>query len=92
MKFYYPNFTLGRKEAIFGDIKSKGESVINTMLLLAKQFIWKEKFCSKNIDEVKYISFMRKELNYLLENMDFKGNGIKFRNEWINILEHFNVD
>ena len=92
LKFYYPNFTLGRKEAIFGDIKSKGDSVINTMLLLAKQFIWKEKFCSKNIDEVKYISFMRKELNYLLENMDFKGNGIKFRNEWINILEHFNVD
>ena len=91
LEFYYPYFTLGRKEAIFGDIKSKGDSVINTMLLLSKQFIWKEKFGSKNIDEVKYITFMRKELNFLLESMNYQGNGIKFRTEWNNILEHFNI-
>ena len=91
LETYFPNFTLGRKEAIFGDIKSSGDSVINTMLLLAKQFLWREKFGSKNIDEATYISFMRRELGFLLENMDFKGNGIKFRKDWINILEHFNV-
>ena len=91
LKTYFPNFKLGRKEAIFGDIKSKGDSVINTMLLLSKQFIWKEKFGSKNIDEVKYITFMRKELNFLLESMNYQGNGIKFRTEWNNILEHFNI-
>ena len=91
LEFYYPNFTLGRKEAIFGDIKTKGDSVINTMLLLAKHFIWREKFGSRNIDEVKYISFMRKELGFLQENMDFKGNGIKFRTDWNSILEYFNV-
>ena len=61
LRIYFPNFNLGRKEAIFGDIKSKGDSVINTMLLLAKQFICMEKFGSKNIDEIKYISYMRRE-------------------------------
>ena len=51
----------------------------------------REKFGSRNIDEVKYISFMRKELGFLQENMDFKGNGIKFRTDWNSILEYFNV-
>ena len=91
LEIYFPNFTLGKKEAIFGDIKSAGDSVINTMLLLAKQFIWREKFGSKNIDEATYISFMRRELGFLQENMNFKGSGIKFRTDWSDILEHFNV-
>ena len=30
---YFPEFNLGRKEAIFGNVKSKGSSVINTMIL-----------------------------------------------------------
>ena len=91
LELYFPNFTLGRKEAIFGDIKSTGDSVINTMLLLAKQFIWKEKFGSKNIDEANYISFMRRELCFLQKNMDFKGNGAKFRTDWFNLLQHFDI-
>ena len=91
LKLFFPNFSLGKKEAIFGDINTKGDSVINTMLLLAKQFIWREKFGSKNIDEATYISFMRRELCFLQENMNFKGQGIKFRNDWTNILAHFNV-
>ena len=91
LEFYFPNFKLGRKEAIFGDCNTKGDSIINTMLLLAKQFIWREKFGSKNIDDVNYINFMKKELGFLLENMDYKGNGILFRTEWLDILQHFNV-
>ena len=91
LEIYFPNFTFSRKEAIFGDIKSSGDSIINTMLLLAKQFIWREKFGSKNIDEANYISFMRRELGFLQENMDFQGNGMKFRTNWIDILDHFNV-
>ena len=91
LEFYFPNFKLGRKEGIFGDSNTKGDSIINTMLLLAKQFIWREKFGSKNIDDVNYINFMKKELGFLLENMDYKGNGILFRTEWLDILQHFNV-
>ena len=34
LNFYFPDFRLGRKEAIFGDSKSNGDSVINTMILL----------------------------------------------------------
>ena len=52
---YFPNFILGRKEAIFGEIKSRGDSVINTVILLAKQFPWRQKFGSKNIDELQFI-------------------------------------
>ena len=36
---YFPQFHLGRKEAIFGDYNTRGDSIINTMILLAKQFI-----------------------------------------------------
>ena len=36
---YYPNFQVGLKEAIFGDIKSEGNSVPNSLLVPARQFI-----------------------------------------------------
>ena len=88
---FYPQFNLGRKEAIFGDIKSEGNSVINTVLLLAKQFLWRQKFGSKNLDELSYIIFMQRELNFLMEKMDFKGGKLKFCIEWANILQYFNV-
>ena len=91
LKLFFPNFSLGKKEAVFGEINTKGDSIINTMLLLAKQFIWREKFGSKNIDEANYISFMKRELGFLQENMEFKGNGMKFRTEWNDILKHFNA-
>ena len=39
ISYYFPHFNLGRKEAIFGDYNTKGNSIINTMIILAKQFI-----------------------------------------------------
>ena len=89
---YFPDFTLGRKEAIFGDVNSKGNSVINTMILLAKQFLWRQKFGSKTLNEIQYILFMKQELQYLQEIMNFKGDKIKFCTEWLDILLHFNVN
>ena len=78
LKQYFPHFDLGHKEAIFGDTNSKGESVINTMLLSAKQFIWRQTFGTKNLDESQYISYMRNELNLIIEEMNFKGELIRF--------------
>ena len=91
ISMYFPNFRLGRKEAIFGDINTKGDSIINTMLLLGKQFIWRQKFGSKTLDEISYILYMKCELNFLLQIMDFKGEKDKFCKEWENILSHFEV-
>ena len=92
LTLYFPNFKLERKEAIFGDINSRGDSVINTVILLAKQFLWRQKFGSKNIDELQFIIYMRNELKFLMKTLEFKGDGSLLHVEWINILQHFNVD
>ena len=91
LSHYYPNFKLGRKEAILGDYKSKGNSVTNTMILLAKQFIWTEKFGRKDLNELHYILFMQKELKLILDTMQFKGEKYTFYAEWSEILEHFAI-
>ena len=88
---YYPQFKLGKKEAIFGDINTSPDSAINTMLLLAKQFIWRQKFGSKTLDEISFIIYMKNELNFLYQTMDFKGEKNNFLREWDAILEHFEV-
>ena len=86
---YFPQFRLGRKEAIFGDIDTKGDSVINTMLILAKKFLWTRKFGSKNLDEIQLIIFMKQELKFLLDKMEYKGEGIRFSTDWAEIIQHF---
>ena len=88
---FFPDFRLGMKEAIFGDYNSKGNSVINTIILLTKHFIWIQKFSAKNLNELHYNLFMKKELYLLLKVMQEKNLREKFENEWANILEHFGV-
>ena len=91
LTYYYPQFHLGRKEAIFGDINSKPCSVINTILLLSKQFLWKQKFTSKKLDDVMFINFMRTELNQLVNIMQIKEKSAEFLKNWDSILDHFEV-
>ena len=91
LKLYFPNFNLGRKEAIFGDHQSNGNSAINTMIIFSKQFIWTEKFGTKNLNELHYILFMQKELKLLLEIMQFKGEMQSLNPGWAAILQHFEV-
>ena len=89
---YYPDFRLGQREAIFGDINSKGDSVINTVILISKQFLWRQKFGSKNIDELQFILYMKSELEFLLKTADFKGEKSSFYMVWDKILKHFDLD
>ena len=60
----FPQFDLGRKEANFGDYNTMGDLIINTMILLANQFIWNQKFGSKSLGKKDYILLMRREENF----------------------------
>ena len=86
LNFYFPEFILGRKEVVFGDVKSKSNSAINTILTFGREFIWMQKFTSKNINELQYIIYMRKKLELLLHTMDFRGVKNDFLSEWSAIL------
>ena len=89
---YFPNFKLGWKEATFGDIQSGGDSIINTVILLAKQFLWRQKFGSKIIDELQFIIYIRSEQNFLVKTLKFKGERLPLSVDWVKILQHFNID
>ena len=91
LKSYFPNFNLGRKEAIFGDHTSNGNSVINTIIIFSKQFIWTEKLGKKDLNEMHYILFMKKELKLMLEIMQFKGEMETFITDWAEIMQHFEI-
>ena len=54
--------------------------------------MWKQKFGIKYINELQFSIFTKQELKFLLEMMDFKGEKLKFCNEWGEILQHFEID
>ena len=78
LKNYFTEFNLGKKEAILGDINSKGDSIINTVMIMAKQFIWRRKFGSKTLDELSNILYMKNELNFLKEIKEFREKRLNF--------------
>ena len=88
---HFQNFKLTAKEAIFGDVGSDGDSIINTILFLARQFIYKQKFTTKTLDEVSYILYMQRELKFLYDVNAFKNEQNKFMLEWACILDRFDV-
>ena len=88
---HFQNFKLDAKEAIFGDIGSDGDSIINTILFLARQFIYKQKFTTKTLDEVSYIIYMQRELKFLYDIHAFKNEQRKFMLEWACIFDRFDV-
>ena len=86
---FYPNFILGRKEAIFGHSDSGGDSVFNTLLILSRYFIWKKKFTSKILDEIDYINYIKDQLELIYSCKKNKEKQIEFLKEWEVILDHF---
>ena len=63
----YPEFMLQHKEAIFGNVGSSGDSVINTILALVRYFIYQQKFTSKELDEIKFLNYMRDHLEIIYQ-------------------------
>ena len=92
LKNCIPTFKLGRKEAIFGDMDTRANSVENTVLLLSREFIWVQKFTSKKLDIVLYINFMKRELTLLSEIVQTKNETNEFSKCWPPILDFFEVD
>ena len=88
---FHPNFVLNRKEAIFGDVSSLGDSVINTMLALARYFIYQQKFTSKCLDEVRFMLYARDHLELIHQTKKAKNQGGNFLRDWCEILIHFQV-
>jgi hypothetical protein len=92
LNHHFPGFKLGIKEAIFGDLNSEGPSIQNTLLLLARQFIYRQKFTTKSLDEVQYLNFMRNELKNLYNTHVFREKVNKFMLDWQSIFDHFDID
>ena len=88
---FYPNFILGRKEALFGDAKSGGDSVINTILMLARYFIWRQKFSLKTLDEVDFINYTAGQLQIIYDCQKIKNKSKEFLIHWGKIMVHFQV-
>ena len=61
------------------------------MLILAKKFIWTQKFGNKNLGALQYKTFMQKELKFLLNTMQYKDNIDNFHLEWLEILQYFEI-
>ena len=89
---FYPQFTLRRTEAIFGDTKSEPTSVTNTLLLLSRHFVWIQKFTSKKLDEVIFINFLKSQVGLLANVMKSKDKDCKFLKDWENILNHLGIE
>ena len=88
---FYPKFLLGKREAIFGAVNCKGDSVINTILILARYFIYQQKFTSKELDEVNFINFVKKQLLIIYHCKKLQNRELEFIREWDDILDHFQV-
>ena len=89
---YFEKFRLGSREAIFGDTLTTGDSVINTFLALSRQFIYKQKFTTKSLDEVTFINYMKKELKNLYNFHLMKEKAAEFIKLWYKIYDHFEVE
>ena len=83
---FLPKFQLGRKEALFGDQNSPGSSVVNTILILSRYFIWKQKFTSKKLDEVTFINYMRDHLLIIFRVQKLKIKEVDF------LIDHFLIE
>ena len=88
---FFPTFVLNRKEAIFGHVGSNGDSPINTILALARYYIYQQKFTTKELDEVRFILFVKDHLEIIYEIKKSKNRQKKFLDEWGDILEYFGV-
>ena len=60
--------------------------------LLARQFIWRPKFTTKNLDKVHYINFMIYELTNLFNTQVYRGKVRQFMHNWQAIFDHFGVE
>ena len=61
-------------------------------MILARGFIWKQKFTSKELDEINFINFAQQHLLTIFLTHKLKGKENEFVDNWKDILEYFQVD
>ena len=84
-------FVLGEKEAFFGAENLKGDSPINTLLILARYFIYQQKFTTKHLDEVLFFNYAKTHISMIYQCKIARNQEAKFVDEWKDILEHFQI-
>ena len=92
LQFHSMGFKITKKEAIFGDIITRAESVENTVLLFSREFIWIQKFTTKKLDDTIFINFMKNQLKQLVHIAFTKNKSTNFLKCWGPILSFFDVD
>ena len=92
LRSIFPNIELSKREALFGDMMSKPDSIINTILLLSRHYIWKQKFTSGRLMWDRYIQYLKEELTLIYCVMKFQNEPEKVRNLWGPILELVGVN
>ena len=88
---FFPKIILRRKECIFGASDLRGDSAVNTILMLARYFIFQQKFVTKKLDEVNFINFVQKSLSLIYQCKKIKSSLDEFVLEWGEVLDHFQI-
>ena len=86
------NVNLGKKEAIFGDLNDKAESLVNTIIALSKYFVWTQKFTSKKLDEAHYFLYLKKELTTISFLLKSKYDPPTYSKKWDQVFNFFGIE
>ena len=78
--------------APFGDARAEENNVVNTILALSRQFIYRQKFTSKSLDEIPFINYMKSELKLLYNVHVLKEKSVELIDLWADIFTHFEVE
>ena len=87
----FPDFKLDKKAAIFGDNSSNCDSVVNTILLWSRYFIWREKFTLKMLTENSFLGYIKDQIIQLLEIFSVQRVPKKQFKLWIPVFEYFDI-
>ena len=84
--------TITRTGAIFGDIFSPADGWKNTLLILTRYFIWKQKFGQKVLSFIAHKNFLTHKLKSISEVLKFKNRENELDRNWSDMLMVFNIE
>ena len=71
---------------LFGHEKESPDSVINYTLLVAKRYIWTNKFHSTPLSFIAFRKTLKKKLNELKDMLEYKDELVKF-DQWLYLYD-----